>query len=232
MPTQKPRPAFPPTIAIALLFGLLAPSCGGSNRTDASVGDRPFWAWDVLPNLPLDAGVPDLAANVDDTLATNDAPAAMSPDAPDNSVDAAPEDDAGPMDGGEFPDPNASYFCAGGYLCLVDCENRCGLHDLGRSVCTCTGTTLHCGDCGLSDLARPQVPQVVSATCADGIATDVSCARVGDACFLHPDWPYPDGCLCWPTDHGLVWGCAPVFDWFSYLPGAGGSGPGVDAAAR
>jgi hypothetical protein len=73
-------------------------------------------------------------------------------------------------------------------------------------------------ECVLSDLARPQVPQFVTAVCGNDIVTDAPCTRVGDACFVHPAWPYPDGCLCWPTDHGLVWGCAPVFGWFTSTP--------------
>jgi hypothetical protein len=89
------------------------------------------------------------------------------------------------------------------------------LHELGRSVCTCNSGLLHCSDCLLTDLARPQVPKVVTTICAAETATDVLCSRPGDACFLHANSPYPDGCLCWPTPSGLVWGCGPVFGWFA-----------------
>jgi hypothetical protein len=217
---------FPPsllqTLAIAFLVGALAPACGTSTKTDAGAGDRPFWPWDVLPNLALDAGVPDLAsdsANPSDALATSDATVdlTVSADVPNTAVDAI-ADDGSPDTNDDLPDPGTSYLCSDGYICLVSCENRCGLHELGRSVCTCTDNALDCTECVLSDLARPQVPQFVTAVCADGIVTDVPCTQVGDACFLHPAWPYPDGCLCWPTDHGLVWGCAPVFGWFTSTP--------------
>ena len=234
MPILKPHCAFPQPLAIALLAAAIAPACGGSAKSDASA-DRPLWPWDVQP--APDSGAPDLASDpaqsIDARAAADLAISTDAPTLPDDTLansDAA-TDDSLPDGNDDLPDPGISYLCTDGYFCQVSCENRCGLHDLGRSVCTCTASTLHCTDCVLTDLARPQVPQIVSAVCGDGIATDVPCARVGDACFLHPAWPYPDGCLCWPTDHGMVWGCAPVFGWFTSTPQTAASGTGTSAAA-
>lgn len=216
---MKPRPSLPQIFAIAFLIGALAPACGTSTKTDASAGDRPFWPWDAQPNPLLDTGVPGDSAKSIDALATDaTVDLTVNADAPNNGIDAIADDGNAPDANDDLPDPGTSYLCSDGYLCLVSCENRCGLHELGRSVCTCTDNTLDCTECVLSDLARPQVPQFVTAVCRDGIVTDAPCTRVGDACFLHPAWPFPDGCLCWPTDHGLAWGCAPVFGWFTSTP--------------
>jgi hypothetical protein len=149
----------------------------------------------------------------------------LEPDVPtvEEPVDAADPviEDAGlPVEEGDAA-PIVSYQCGDGYVCLTSCENRCGLHELGRSTCLCQDGMLQCNDCQITALARPQVPTLVSATCADGVATGSLCPQVGDACFVHPDSSYPDGCLCWPTATGMIWSCAPVFGWFTLPPDAG-----------
>jgi hypothetical protein len=245
---MNPNRTFRPTLLIILIAGLLAPACGRSNKSDASADGRPSWPWDVQPNPLPDTSSPDSSrdtASSTETMpppdvgedraiaadtATSDSPADAAPE--DTAINPDSDEDTGRLDGNDDPsDPGTGDLCANGYSCLTSCENHCGLHNLGRSVCTCISNALHCSDCILSDQARPQVPQVVSVTCADGIATGVACARVGDACFLHPGWPYPDGCLCWSTPLGMVWNCAPVFDWFSFLPDAGPPGTGASPAA-
>jgi hypothetical protein len=130
-------------------------------------------------------------------------------------------EDAGlPVEEGDAA-PVQSYQCGDGYVCLTSCENRCGLHELGRSTCLCRDGVLQCNDCQITALARPQVPEIVSATCAEGVASGTLCSQVSEACFVDPDSPYPVGCLCWPTATGMIWNCAPVFGWFTLTPDAG-----------
>jgi hypothetical protein len=169
-----------------------------------------------LADRPGQPGDPQGAIDTSTDLAiTPDATTVDSP-AEDAQLEADTAEDSSVLDGSEeLPDPGLSYLCGDGYFCLAGCENRCGMHDLGRSACTCSSGTLHCSDCLLSDMARPQVPKVVTTICAAETATDVLCSRPGDACYLHANWPYPDGCLCWPTPLGLVWNCGPVFGWFT-----------------
>jgi hypothetical protein len=217
MPFQKPMVCH--SIPMLLLAALIAPACGGSTRTDASAADRPFWPWDVEPSPLPDSSSPDPDGAVVITITNN-----FTDDAPEaTTVIPSADEDAASFDANDdLPNSDAAYICGDGYTCLANCENPCGLHDLGRSVCNCIAGQLHCSNCQIPQSLRPQIPTVVSATCGDDAASDVLCQQSGDACLLHPDWPYPDGCLCWPTDHGLTWGCAPVFDWFSVSPDAGG----------
>jgi hypothetical protein len=174
---------------------------------------RPTSGWDVSPDEEeSDMGIAD-----QDAAPELDGPIVEEP------VDAAVTilEDAGFHLEESDAAPIQSYQCGDGYVCLTNCENRCGLHELGRSTCLCQNGVLQCNECQLTDLARPQVPTVVSATCAAGTASGSPCAQVSDACFLHPDSPYPDGCLCWPTATGMIWSCAPVFGWFTLPPDAG-----------
>lgn len=205
----------PTTLALALLVLSFCPACGESRARQFSDA-RPSPAWDVSPDVSPDKSESDLA------LAEPDA--ALLPDAAvEEPVDAAVTvlEDAGLPVGEGDAAPIQSYQCGDGYVCLTSCENRCGLHELGRSTCLCRDGVLLCDECQLTALARPQVPTVVSATCADGVVSGVSCSQVAEACFLHPDSPFPDGCLCWPTTTGMIWNCAPVFGWFTLPPDAG-----------
>jgi hypothetical protein len=206
----------PTTLALALLVLSFCPACGESRAGHFSDA-RPAREWDASLDESSDGEEPDLtfadqAVDTESDVAIVEAP-----------VDAAVtiREDAGlPIEAGDAA-PIQSYQCGDGYVCLTSCENRCGLHELGRSTCLCQNGVLQCDDCQLTALTRPQVPTVVSATCTDGIASGSPCSHVGDACFLHPDSPYPDGCLCWATTTGMIWGCAPVFGWFSLPPDAG-----------
>ena len=218
-------------LALPITLLVIAPACGSSTGKDAGPDDRPLWGLDVEPTLAPDAEIPDVTSSPgqsnDATEASDTATdTTVSPDivAIDSSIledaliatDSAVDYD--PLDGGmDLPDPGFSYLCGDGYLCLTSCENRCGLHELGRSTCVCDSGVLHCGDCLLTDLARPQVPEVVTTICAAETTTDGLCSRPGDACYLHANSPYPDGCLCWPTPSGLVWNCGPVFGWFTTM---------------
>jgi hypothetical protein len=226
----KSRFPYAQILPIALLA--IAPACGNLARRDMGADARPPWSRDVAP---ASSWAPDVGSTgpadgpgqsgAGDTQGALDTAAdlAISPDV--TTIDG-PTDNAlleidtaappSPWDAADdLPDPSFSYLCGDGYICLAGCENRCGMHELGRSVCTCNSGLLHCSDCLLTDLARPQVPKVVTTMCAAETETDVLCSRPGDACYLHANWPYPDGCLCWPTPSGLVWGCGPVFGWFT-----------------
>ena len=201
--------------SIALAFALLVsfgPGCGESRTEQSTDGSRPTWGWDVSPDQAMDQGSPP-----PDVTLEPDAPTVEDP------VDAAEPttEDAGvPMEAGDAA-PVQSYQCGDGYLCLASCENRCGLHELGRSTCLCKEGVLQCDDCQIAALARPEVPEAVSATCGDSVASGTQCTQVGEACFVDPGSPYPDGCLCWPTATGMIWNCAPVFGWFTLPPDAG-----------
>jgi hypothetical protein len=201
-------------VAVAFFLLSLAVGCGSSSAKHEPDGSRPTWGWDVSSaNSPDEGPVPPSPdANLEPDVPTVEQP-----------VDAADpvEEDAGiPVDEGDAA-PVQSYQCGDGYVCLTSCENRCGLHELGRSTCLCKDGVLQCNDCPITTLARPQVPETVSATCADGIVSGAACSQVGDACFVNPDSPYPIGCLCWPTATGMIWSCAPVFGWFTLPPDAG-----------
>jgi hypothetical protein len=202
------------TVAIAFFLACftLTLGCGDAHVFQHPDGSRPAWGWDVSPDEGADQTDvnPDVVLELD-AVATEQA------------VDAAEPviEDAGlPVEEGDAA-PVQSYQCGDGYLCLTNCENRCGLHELGRSTCLCKDGVLQCNDCKITDLARAQVPTIVADTCAESVASGRLCAQVGDACFVNPASPYPDGCLCWPTATGLIWNCAPVFGWFALPPDAG-----------
>lgn len=202
------------TIAIASFVACLslASGCGSSSARHHPDGSRPTWGWDVSPDQGMDQALPR-----SDVTPEPDAPTV------EETMDVAEpiiEDASLPIDDGDAA-PVQSYQCGDGYVCLTSCENRCGLHELGRSTCVCQNGVLQCSDCQLTALARPQVPEIVSAICADSAISGTPCSQVGEACFSTPDSPYPNGCLCWPTATGMLWNCAPVFDWFTLPSDAG-----------